>query len=160
MGFKNRDGRWLAALFLAVILVGPPWAVPCSIWTRTNNRWRCRIGGDAWTDTTGEAIVDKVATDRTIAWAPTRQGEIYPLTTGKALWIRFTVPPAPDAERWYLEIPYPSVNRVTLYTPDSTGQWVWAIRRRHFARGRLARAPPLSLATRRRLRGGAPENTC
>jgi GGDEF domain-containing protein len=80
--------------------------------------------GDAWTDATGEAVVDKVATDRTISWAPTRQGEIYPLTTGKALWIRFTVPPAPDAERWYLEIPYPSVNRVTLYTPDSTGQWV------------------------------------
>ncbi|RYF36736.1 MAG: diguanylate cyclase, partial [Comamonadaceae bacterium] len=43
---------------------------------------------------------------------------------GKALWIRFTVPPAPDKERWYLEIPYSGVNRATLYTPDSAGQWI------------------------------------
>ena len=80
--------------------------------------------GDAWIDTTGEAPVESVATDKQIAWEPTRNGTIYELQTGKVLWIRFTIPPAPDAERWYLEIPYPSVNRVTLYTPDSVGQWV------------------------------------
>jgi two-component system, sensor histidine kinase LadS len=33
------------------------------------------------------------------------------------------VPAAPDAERWYLEIPYPSVNQVTLLTEDSVGKW-------------------------------------
>ncbi|MEO5670865.1 MAG: 7TM diverse intracellular signaling domain-containing protein [Ramlibacter sp.] len=79
--------------------------------------------GDAWIDATGAVKVDTVASDNTIAWAPTRQGAIYPLTSGAALWFRFTIPPAPDAERWYLEIPYPSVNRVTLYTPDNVGQW-------------------------------------
>ncbi len=56
-------------------------------------------------------------------WFPTKSGLIYPLTTGQSLWIRFTLPPAPDAERWYLEIPYPSVNRVSLFTLDSAGQW-------------------------------------
>ena len=79
--------------------------------------------GDAWIDPTGEAIIDNVATDPSIGWRPAERGGIYPLTAGKVLWIRFTIPPAPDAERWYLEIPYPSVNRVTLYTPDSIGQW-------------------------------------
>ena len=56
-------------------------------------------------------------------WQPTRANMIYPLTTGQSLWIRFTVPPAPDNERWYLEVPYPSVNRVSLFTLDSAGQW-------------------------------------
>ena len=79
--------------------------------------------GDAWTDPTGQAQAHQVATDPGIAWTPTRDNAIYPLATGKALWFRFTVPPAPDAERWYLEIPYPSVDRATLYTPDGAGQW-------------------------------------
>ena len=59
-----------------------------------------------------------------IAWQPTRQDGIYPLHRRQALWIRFTVPPAPDDERWYLEIPYPGGRPVTLYTQDSVGQWV------------------------------------
>jgi two-component system, sensor histidine kinase LadS len=80
--------------------------------------------GDTWIDAEGRAQASEVATDTQIPWTPTLAGGIYPLSTGKALWVRFTVPPAPDAERWYLEIPYPSVNRVTLYTPDSSGQWL------------------------------------
>lgn len=56
-------------------------------------------------------------------WQPTRVNMVYPLTSGQSLWIRFTVPPAPDDERWYLEVPYPSVNRVSLFTLDSAGQW-------------------------------------
>lgn len=80
--------------------------------------------GDAWLDGTGQAGPAHVATDASIPWAPTRPDTIYPLATGRALWIRFTIPPAPDAERWYLQIPYPSVNRVTLFTQDSVGQWL------------------------------------
>lgn len=79
--------------------------------------------GDAWTDMSGDATVEQVASDASIAWEPTRVGGIYPLDTGKALWIRFTIPPAPDSERWYLEIPYASLNRATLYTQDTAGQW-------------------------------------
>ncbi|MRD47577.1 diguanylate cyclase [Caenimonas koreensis DSM 17982] len=80
--------------------------------------------GDAWMDESGSALVDFVASSDKIVWEPTHDHAIYPLTTGKALWIRFTIPPAPDAERWYLEIPYSAVNRVTLYTPDSIGKWL------------------------------------
>ena len=34
------------------------------------------------------------------------------------------VPPAPDAERWLLEIPYPALDRASLYSLDSAGQWI------------------------------------
>lgn len=80
--------------------------------------------GDFWIDPHASATPADVATDPAVAWAPTARGSIYPLRGGQALWIRFTVPPAPDKERWYLEIPYPGVNRAILYTPDSAGQWI------------------------------------
>lgn len=79
--------------------------------------------GDAWIDAEGDATVEKVAGSASIDWQPTRMGGIYPLTTGKALWVRLTIPPAPDAERWYLEIPYASLDRATLYSRDSAGRW-------------------------------------
>jgi two-component system, sensor histidine kinase LadS len=113
-----------ALLLLLAVLAAPAWARTVLDLDTARQPVQLLDWGDAWTDATGQAIVDNVATDRTVEWQPTRQGAIYPLTTGKVLWVRFTIPPAPDAERWYLEIPYPSVNRVTLYTPDAVGQWV------------------------------------
>ncbi|MDB5871217.1 MAG: diguanylate cyclase [Ramlibacter sp.] len=124
MGFKDGSRRLLGAvLLLAAIAAAPAAGRTVLDLDSAHQPVELLDWGDAWIDPAGDAIVDNVATDRAIAWSPTRQGAIYPLTTGKALWIRFTIPPAPDAERWYLEIPYPSVDRVTLYTPDSTGQW-------------------------------------
>jgi two-component system, sensor histidine kinase LadS len=79
--------------------------------------------GDAWLDSTGRAQPDMVATDQKLTWAPTNKSAVYRVGTGEALWLRFTVPPAPDAERWYLEIPVPTIDRATLYTPDSVGKW-------------------------------------
>jgi len=80
--------------------------------------------GDAWMDERGRANAAEVAENADIEWTPTQDGTIYPLTTGQSLWIRFTVPPAPDAERWYLEIPYPALDKATLYSLDNAGQWV------------------------------------
>ncbi len=79
--------------------------------------------GDAWVDPTGQLGPEQVASDHAIAWTPTRQDAVHLLSPGKVLWIRFTLPAAPDAERWYLEIPQPSVDRVTLYTPDGLDRW-------------------------------------
>lgn len=79
--------------------------------------------GDAWLDTSGDAIVDNVATDARLPWQRTRDGAIYPLRTGQSLWFRFRVGAVEDGERWYLEVPYPAVNQVTLYAPDRLGQW-------------------------------------
>jgi two-component system, sensor histidine kinase LadS len=80
-------------------------------------------GGEAWIDPTGEASAETVAADRTIAWKPAEPGTIYPLTTGKALWFRFSIAPTSEIERWYVEVPYPSVDRVTLYMQDNLGDW-------------------------------------
>ena len=79
--------------------------------------------GDYWIDTTGKLTVPEFGAAANITWQPTQEQAIYPLATGQALWIRFTVPPAPDAERWYLEVPYPSINRASLFTLDAAGQW-------------------------------------
>jgi GGDEF domain-containing protein len=79
--------------------------------------------GDYWIDSTGQFTPEQVANTADIPWKPTRGEAIYPVTTGQSMWVRFNVPPAPDAERWYLEVPYPSIDRASLYTPDGAGQW-------------------------------------
>lgn len=79
--------------------------------------------GDYWIDTSGQFTPAQVASTADIHWAQTHTNEIYPVTSGHSLWVRFTVPPAPDSERWYLEVPHPSINGATLYTLDSAGQW-------------------------------------
>ncbi len=79
--------------------------------------------GDSWTDATGQATPEQVAGQAEDRWQPTRTNAVYPLHTGQVLWFRITVPPAPDTERWYLEVPYASVDRASLYTQDSAGRW-------------------------------------
>ena len=81
--------------------------------------------GDVWLDPTGQRQAGDVgnSADRSIDWQPSQDAAVYPLTANNALWIRFTVPPAPDLERWYVEVPFPSVNRVSLFTLDRAGQW-------------------------------------
>ena len=54
-----------------------------------------------------------------IPWKRTETGVIYPLATGQVMWVCFTVPPATDMERWYLEVPDLAVDRATLDTQDS-----------------------------------------
>jgi GGDEF domain-containing protein len=113
----------LAALACAGLVTLPAWGRTVLELDAGRQPVRLADWGDAWIDPTGQALPASVASSPTITWTPTRDGAIYGTGEGKVLWIRFTVPPAPDSERWYLEIPYPAVNRVTLYSPDSTGQW-------------------------------------
>ncbi|HEX9718358.1 MAG TPA: 7TM diverse intracellular signaling domain-containing protein [Ramlibacter sp.] len=126
MGFAECGRRFAAAalLLLAACMAMPALARTVLDLDTATQPVALLDWGDAWTDPKGQAQAAQVAADDRIAWTPTRDGAIYPLTTGKALWFRFTVPPAPDAERWYLEIPYPSVDGATLYTLDSAGQWL------------------------------------
>jgi GGDEF domain-containing protein len=118
-------GRWLrqAALLLVALCAATAMARTVLELDPGKQPVSLQDWGDAWVDPTGRALVDDVAARASIPWTPTRPEMVYPLGTGKALWIRFTVPPAPDAERWYLEIPYPSVDLITLYSPDALGQW-------------------------------------
>lgn len=115
---------WLAAFILALGMAGAASARTVLDLDTTQQPVLLQDWGDLWLDTTGQRTAVQVRADPAIEWQPTRPGQIHPLRSGQALWVRFTIPPAPDAERWYLEVPAPSVNRVTLYTEDSAGQWV------------------------------------
>lgn len=79
--------------------------------------------GDYWIDPTAQKTVQDIAAGAALPWRPTLARNIYPLQPQQALWIRFTVPPAPDDERWLLEIPYPALDRASLYTLDRAGVW-------------------------------------
>jgi two-component system, sensor histidine kinase LadS len=79
--------------------------------------------GDYLIDAESAMNAEQVATDPFLKWSPTMTHGIYPLKHGQILWVRFTVPPAPDSERWLVEIPYPALDRASLYTEDSAGQW-------------------------------------
>ena len=77
--------------------------------------------GDYWVDTTGSATLQQVLRLGADAQRPTLARGIYPLKPGQVLWIRFSVPAAPDAERWYLKLPNAGLDRVTLYTRQERG---------------------------------------
>jgi GGDEF domain-containing protein len=78
--------------------------------------------GLAWIDETGHATPEVVADGAGIQWSPAQGDAIYRIGPGKTLWIRFTVV-VPGTERWYLQIPYPHVDKVTLYGLEGTGGW-------------------------------------
>lgn len=82
-----------------------------------------RDWGDYWIDTTASFSADDVTRTPGIPWQRTATDAIYPLTTGQVMWVRFSVPPAPDAERWYLEVMLPTIDRASLYTLDGLGRW-------------------------------------
>ena len=79
--------------------------------------------GDFWIDTTGKFSADEVARTPAIPWKRTQSNAIYPLSAGQSMWVRFSVPPAPDTERWYLEVPNPRMDRASLYTQDNLNRW-------------------------------------
>jgi GGDEF domain-containing protein/predicted secreted protein len=78
--------------------------------------------GQAWIDVGGHASPEDVADGSGIDWTPTRTGAIYHLSSGKALWLRFTAT-VRTGERWYLQVPYPAVDMVTLYGLEGSGGW-------------------------------------
>jgi GGDEF domain-containing protein len=123
LGFHAR--HWAAAgMLLLAVCQGAAWGRTVLELDVARQPVPLKDWGDAWIDAGGKAPVERVAGDASIPWEPTSEHTaIYPLTSSQALWVRFTIPPAPDADRWYLEIPYPTVDRVTLYTQDSIGQW-------------------------------------
>ena len=111
-------------LALCALLTGGP------VWSRTvldldtqRQPILLKDWGDFWLDKSGQLSASEVNAVQDKAWQLTQNNAIYPISVGQALWIRFTVPPAPDLERWYLEVPYPSINRATLLTQDSADQW-------------------------------------
>jgi two-component system, sensor histidine kinase LadS len=122
-GHKARS--WLMALLCLVLCVT---ALPLQARTVLDLDARAQPialtdWGDYLIDADSAMTAEQVATDPFLKWSPTLTRGIYPLKHGQILWVRFTVPPAPDSERWLLEIPYPAMDRASLYTEDMAGQW-------------------------------------
>lgn len=118
-------GPWLAAALAAFLLLAGGSAAARVVLDLDARPQPVALAdwGDAWLDRSGSAAPETVAT-ADVPWQPTGEGTIYKVRHGEVLWIRFTVPPAADTERWYVQIPYPNVNRVTLYARDDAGRWI------------------------------------
>jgi GGDEF domain-containing protein len=113
--------------------------------------------GEAWLDPEGNTEVTAIAGGNAGEWTATAPGRVHALRDGQALWFRFTLSESDDRDRWYLEIPYPAVDRVTLYTQDAQGGWISQVAGDSVAVSRWPlphRHPLLPLA----LTAGGPQN--
>ena len=119
----RRALQWAAAWTLALGAGLAPAAPQLLTLEAREGQASLGAAGESWLDAGGQAIVDNVATDPSIAWQPTREGAIHPLRTGQALWFRFVLAEQDDSQRWFLEVPYAGANLVTLYAADRLGQW-------------------------------------
>jgi GGDEF domain-containing protein len=126
MAWMTRGLRVLVALLgLAVLLAaGTAGARSVLVFDAGEQPVLLADAGEAWLDTSGTARIQEVASNARIPWHATDDTARYRLDKGEVLWIRFTAPPTPSSERWYLEIHYPGVDRVTLFTRDAAGGWV------------------------------------
>jgi GGDEF domain-containing protein len=116
-----------ALLFLASLLAAMPGLARGVLnLSSTHQPVMLEDAGDAWLDDTAATKIEEVAGNPKIDWHPTDSRKIYKTAGKKALWIRFTVPPTTSAERWYLEVPYPGVDRVELFVQNAAGQWTSA----------------------------------
>lgn len=113
----------LAMVFLTALLSPAAWSRTVLDLDARHQPVLLQDWGDYWIDTSGQLSPQQVSASTTLPWQPAQRQTIYPISTGQALWIRFAVPPAPDTERWYVEVPYPAIDRVSLYTLDGSGQW-------------------------------------
>ncbi len=79
--------------------------------------------GEYWIDENAKLQPAQITGNADIVWEATPKSGIYPLKPRQALWIKFTVPASTDTDHWLLEIPYPALDRASLYTFNRTGQF-------------------------------------
>jgi two-component system, sensor histidine kinase LadS len=121
-----KSAAWRAALMCLIMALTSPAGYGRSVLDLDDTKQPIALGdwGEYWLDNTSAAMTpDLVYANASLGWLPTPELGIYPLGPRQTLWIRFTIPPAPDAERWVLEIPYPALDRASLYTRDRLGQF-------------------------------------
>ncbi|WP_341909524.1 7TM diverse intracellular signaling domain-containing protein [Polaromonas sp. YR568] len=79
--------------------------------------------GDALIDETGKKTIADIVGMPLTQFTPTGPWRQYDLPPGAVLWVRFSIPAAPDAERWYLKLTTPGLDSVTLYTRGNDDNW-------------------------------------
>nr|WP_232532960.1 MULTISPECIES: 7TM diverse intracellular signaling domain-containing protein [Ramlibacter] len=123
---RHWSARWSVLAVVLVLLLGGRAALAGPVLALDAAAGELALDGhgQAWLDADGHADLASVAAGTAGAWVATVPGHIYPLRRGQALWFRFTLSEADDNERWYLQVPYPGVDRVTLSTQDPQGRWI------------------------------------
>ena len=123
--FNTYLARWSHGLICVCLLLCSLSAQARTVLDLDESKQPIALGdwGEYWIEDGTQLEPRQVDASTLLNWLPTPEQGIYPLKPSQALWIRFTVPPAPDANRWVLEIPYPALDRASLYTKDSLGQF-------------------------------------
>lgn len=111
-----------AVMLFAAMAARCALAAPVLVLDSANQPVELDAAGEAWIDPDGSTSTEAVADGTPIPWKPTRPGEIFRVNAHEVLWIRFTLS-VPNAERWYLQVPYPALDKVTLYPLEGVGAW-------------------------------------
>jgi GGDEF domain-containing protein len=123
MTFHSRWLRWFWVWGLWALLCLPTQARPLPALDAAHQPVLLDDRGEYVLGPSLQRTVQETAQLPEASWSPTLVHGIYPLKAGQALWIRFAAPPTPGKDRWYLEIPYPALDRASLFTQDAAGQW-------------------------------------
>jgi GGDEF domain-containing protein len=123
MASFSRWGRVLRALLLAAAVAASPVLAAPLVLDEDAQPVPLGSSAQAWLDAGGQATVDEVAAARGLRWRASGPNEVQRIAPGQALWMRFQVPATETSEHWYLEIPDPGLDQVTLYAPDAAGRW-------------------------------------
>ena len=118
--------RWMCVACLLLMVLLPELAHSRNVLNLDSSKQPVALldWGDYWIDTSGKSSPQQTQALPPQFWQPTQPDTVFQLKAEQKLWIRFTVPPAPDRERWFLALPNASINQVDLYTLDLAGQWV------------------------------------
>jgi GGDEF domain-containing protein len=84
---------------------------------------RLQDWGDYAIDDSGGAVTLHAMLAQPERFKPTLADSRYGLGPGQVLWIRFTVPAAPDDQRWYVRLAEPGLDSVTLFTRGGDDRW-------------------------------------
>ena len=117
---------WVCACVLGWLLSAlssPALANPMQTLSNQQQPVALAEAADYWIDTSLTAGPEQLVAKDASNWKPLPANGIYPLQPRQALWLRFTMSPQQSLERWLVEIPYPALDRASLYAQDNTGQW-------------------------------------
>ncbi|MDB5892299.1 MAG: diguanylate cyclase [Polaromonas sp.] len=109
--------RWLTIMVCAALLHTAAHAV-----TQPPALAQAAATSGYWIDNTGTWTVEQVVSAE-LPWRALPADNAYALLPRQTLWIRFSLPPAPPVGCCVVEIPYPAVDRASLYAQQPGGTW-------------------------------------
>jgi two-component system, sensor histidine kinase LadS len=66
---------------------------------------------------------DFVANPQIWSFAPYTRSTVLPTSTGRDVWAKFTLAATPTPKNWIIRIPRVTIQKVSLYSVNASGQW-------------------------------------